>query len=625
MSKKKKVDKSVHYPNGLVKTPSRMAIFQCYDKDGMIDEYIPYCLRDLKENLERLVIVVNGMLTLQSREKLLLLTPDIFVREDKGFAAAAWREAMIDYLGWEKLEPYDEVILLDDTFFGPFYPFREVFQEMDPQPVDFWGITACGEGVIPDTPAHIQTHFTVIRKFMLQSPAFRNYWENQPCYATCQEATCGHEAVFTQYFQKEGYVWDIFADMMEQDGGPSGIFKPINHSAYNAYELLLHRKCPILSKSGFMVEHGQHLDVENGIQLRRCIEHIKKNTNYDVSLIFKHLLRVCNIADIFQNLHLTFILPKGYAIENKPNSCRAVFGMHIFYVDQLEYIKNYIISIPQNVDVILTTPSELAKEKVRQCFLPYLGGRLRVMVAQNRGRDMSALLVEMRPYLYDYDFVGFCHDKRAHKGEPITVGMSFQELTVENVIASTAYIENIFSVFEEYPEIGFLSPPQPHHANYSMWLGSDAWPGNQETVTELAIQLQLNVDISEEKPLLALGSAFWCRREALAPLLDYPWEYKDFPPEPCPINGALIHALERIFPFVAQQQGYLSGWILTDEYASAEINNLHYLFDKERHKQAETTTFLTVGLKNELVLYVKKHLPQSLWGSARMVKRILRW
>lgn len=625
MSKKKKADKSVRYPNGLVKTPSRIAIFQCYDKAGIIDEYIPYCLRDLKENLGRLVIVVNGVLTPQSLKKLLPLTSDIFVRENKGFAATAWKETMIDYLGWEQLELYDELILLNDTFFGPFYPFREVFQEMALRPVDFWGMTACGEGAIPDAPAHIQTHFIVIRKAMHQSPVFRSYWENLPCYTTYQEVVYGHEAAFTQHFQNAGYVWDTFVDTLEQDGDSSDIFKPIDHSAYNAYELLLRRKCPILSKSGFMVEYGHHLDVENGIQLRRCIEHIKKSTNYDVSLIFKHLLRTCNIADVFQNLHLTYILPKRYAVENKPKNCRAIFGMHIFYVDQLEYIKDYIIGIPQNVDVILTTPSEQAREKVSQYFLPYLGRRLRVMVAQNRGRDMSALLVEMRPYLSNYDFVGFCHDKRAHKGEPITVGMSFQELTIENVIASGAYVENIFSVFEEYPEIGFLSPPQPHHANYSMWLGSDAWPGNLETVTQLAKQLQLNVDISEEKPLLALGSAFWCRREALAPLLDYSWEYKDFPPEPCPINGVLIHALERIFPFVAQQQGYLSGWILTDEYASAEINNLHYLFDKERHKQAGTTTFLTVGLKNELVLYIKKHLPKPLWGTARMVKRILRW
>ena len=41
-------------------------------------------------------------------------------------------------------------------------------------------------------------------------------------------------------------------------------------------------------------------------------------------------------------------------------------------------------------------------------------------------------------------------------------------------------------------------------------------------------------------------------------------------------------ALERILPFVAQSQGYLTGWVLTDRQAAVELANLRYMLDETR-------------------------------------------
>ena len=52
----------------------RIAVLVSYDKDGMIDDYIPYMIRDLQECVERIVVVFNGSLQPNSRKKLLSLT-----------------------------------------------------------------------------------------------------------------------------------------------------------------------------------------------------------------------------------------------------------------------------------------------------------------------------------------------------------------------------------------------------------------------------------------------------------------------------------------------------------------------------------------------------------------------
>jgi lipopolysaccharide biosynthesis protein len=49
---------------------------------------------------------------------------------------------------------------------------------------------------------------------------------------------------------------------------------------------------------------------------------------------------------------------------------------------------------------------------------------------------------------------------------------------------------------------------------------------------------------------------FWARPQALKPLIDLGLTWDDYPDEPLPIDGTLLHALERLLPFSAAQSGY---------------------------------------------------------------------
>ncbi|MBR3623782.1 MAG: hypothetical protein IKN43_10620, partial [Selenomonadaceae bacterium] len=54
----------------------------------------------------------------------------------------------------------------------------------------------------------------------------------------------------------------------------------------------------------------------------------------------------------------------------------------------------------------------------------------------------------------------------------------------------------------------------------------------------------------------------------------------DIPSEPMLADGTISHAIERIFPFVAQSQGYYSGLLMTEEYASLYLENYRYMLYK---------------------------------------------
>ena len=74
----------------------------------------------------------------------------------------------------------------------------------------------------------------------------------------------------------------------------------------------------------------------------------------------------------------------------------------------------------------------------------------------------------------------------------------------------------------------------------------------------------MTIDMNIEKePVAPLGSMFWVRTKALRVLFDHDWQYEEFPPEPIETDATVLHAIERIYPFCAQHEGYYPGlWLI---------------------------------------------------------------
>ena len=228
----------------------RVAIYFFYDKNGIVDKYVNYFLEDLKKNLDRLIIVCNGKLTSKGREELEKFTNEVIVRENKGFDVWAYKEGL-EYIGWDNLDKYDELLMINFTIMGPIYPFKEMFDKMDSKKeIDFWGITKFHKfpldpwglityGYIPE---HIQSHFIAVRKKMLVSYEFKKHWENMKMINTYFESVSFHEAIFTKKFSDKGFVSDVYVnsdDLKEFTDHPI-IDYPM--------EIIRDKRCPIFNK-----------------------------------------------------------------------------------------------------------------------------------------------------------------------------------------------------------------------------------------------------------------------------------------------------------------------------------------------------------------------------------------
>lgn len=558
----------------------RLGIYCFYDKYGHAASFIKTFLDDLMDNLDDLVVVVNGQLSDQARQLFSEYTKTIIVRENKGLDVAAYKQAILT-LGWEKLESYDEVVCLNDTVMGPVYPFREMFACMDRKDVDFWGITAyAGETVDKEQiPTHLQAYWHAYRRSLVSSPAFHEYWETMPLWKDYAEVTRKHEMTFTKHFADLGFTWTSYIDCRKYQGYSS---YPL---LYMPMQIVRDDRCPIFKRRSFFVDYSAYFDQTAGQPALDLYEYLRDHTDYDVDMIWDAILPSYNIDDIRKAMHLDYVLPSQAINPQTHDHPRSAFIYHVYFMDLLEDTCHYIASLPEETDLYITSTEDKIpqiREYMQQRGISHQATFIPVV---NRGRDVSALLVAACPVVLSgkYDVIGFAHDKKSSQnqenGHHGTESQGFAYKLMENTLGSEAYVKNILTLFAENPRLGQVTPPPPYHALYFAHTIPHDWGANYEITKELLEdRLGIHVPLSPTKPTAsAMGSCYWFRVEALKPLFEYGWKYEDFLPEgQMGEDGTISHAIERANGYICQSRGYYPAWVLSDRYARIEVDSLFY-------------------------------------------------
>ncbi len=224
-----------------------MGIFFFYDQDGIVDDYIIFYLQNMLPHFSEILVVCNGKLTSEGRERFDRLKKiKVLVRSNIGFDVWAYKTGL-EFYGWDKLiNKFDELIMFNFTIMGPVTSVKQMFDEMNQEDIDFWGLTVHNGanfdpwGLMEDgkIPVHIQSHFIAVRKKMLSSYEFQRYWEDMPMINRYEEAVGLHEAIFTKRFEEYGFRWKVYTnteDLLDET------FYPMFNMPV---ELIRDRKCP---------------------------------------------------------------------------------------------------------------------------------------------------------------------------------------------------------------------------------------------------------------------------------------------------------------------------------------------------------------------------------------------
>lgn len=272
-----------------------------------------------------------------------------------------------------------------------------------------------------------------------------------------------------------------------------------------------------------------------------------------------------NIYDIRKSKQLLYILPsKESALnENYINKKCAVF-VCLYYLDTVKQYMEYINAIPNEIKVFVYSSNckvlELSRSIVKRDDVVF-------GLKENRGRDISTLLVAASKMIFDFEYVCFMHDKKSNADYLADDVKEWIENLWGNMLFNEKYINNILETFYNNENIGLLVPPEPMGEYLSHWYG-DTWNDVFDLTKQLAKEMDLKADIAEDREVFTLGTVFWARTAALKSMYKKEWTYQDFPKEPLPMDGTISHAIERIIGYAAQDMGFDTGTVMTEVYAS---------------------------------------------------------
>lgn len=269
----------------------RIAILAVYDSEGIVYEYLEYYIQSLREVVSELIIVVIGYLQEDSLTKLKKYSSEIYFKENKGYDAAAYKYVFENYLNIDRLNQYDELILANDTSFGPFIPFSSIFDDMKKKVFDFWGLKHISHNYI----SYLQSSFVVYRKAAFLD--VYQYFKNEISYDDDLVNVCiRFEQGLFKYLVKRGFVFGCY-----------GVSKGYN--SYTAPDYCIsEEQHPLMKKRCFEKKYYSH---ENCIG---ALLYIHINTSYDIDMILDCIKHKYYLEyDINQEFEHYKTSPKHYA------------------------------------------------------------------------------------------------------------------------------------------------------------------------------------------------------------------------------------------------------------------------------------------------------------------------
>lgn len=600
---------------------NRVAIFVFWEKNGVVREYVKVYLKGLMEVCSKIYVVVNGMISeIGKRELEDEIHATVLQRPNEGVDFWAYKTAL-DYEG-ETISEFEELVLCNCSCYGPVYPFHEMFDEMSKRKIDFWGITEWPFNESGYKGTWILSYFMVFRPRMFLSADWKQYWGNLCPVHSRDECIALHETKFTQYFADRGFTYEVFCPNTADY---------IDLTIEAPDKLVIEQRCPLIKRKAFCVEYDRLLSYHRGGTSRRLFDWLQKNGLYDTGIILDDLLATQHYAYVKDCLQLNYILPSTCVEMPLLRKPKVVVCFHLYYEDLLDFCFRYMQAIPEFADIFITTPKEELLPVIQEKIRTYGLQNVTLQMINARGRAESAFLVATKDFIQNYEYACILHDKKSSFLRPGCIGVEFGLHNQDALLASRAYVENLLAVFEANPRLGILEPMNLVYANFRGIYGQE-WGQNYDGTVKFLQRAAIDLPIAPDVPPIApMGAMFWFRPACMKRLLDMDWEYEDFPEEPLPLDGSLIHIIERAYPFFAQDAGYLIGWVSSAENAQIHITNLAYLYRQANIKLFCPAVICKTGetgcisynkqaaIKRRVKIFLKRCMPPKLWNLCRKV------
>ena len=237
-----------------------------------------------------------------------------------------------------------------------------------------------------------------------------------------------------------------------------------------------------------------------------------------------------------------------------PNNGSVALHIHVYYMDLFPDIMKCLDSNNIKPDLFISVPNPKVKEQVLDRLDSYKGNVIEVEIVPNRGRDIGPLLTLFgERILNNYEFVGHIHTKKTNDIKDNNLIERWRNFLMLNMLGDNSFgmADAILSKLNTNSDIGIIFPDDPN---------AIGWDKNKNDAVKIANEI--NIKHLPENFLFPVGAMFWARTKALEDMINRKFTWDDYPDEPLPYDGTILHALERLLGFPSNDLKVAASWMI---------------------------------------------------------------
>ena len=181
-------------------------VFAHFDPQDKVDDYVLYYLRELKRVADSIQFVTTSELCAAERRKVEELGVNFMQRKNEGYDFYSFKLG-IEAIGVSR---FDQLIVCNDSVYGPLSDLATVLAEMRSRNAKFWGLTNSH-----DYQHHLQSYFLVFAGDALQSQAFKNFWGSVQILDNKVEIIRRYEVGLSQSMAAAGFPPEALAEFLD--------------------------------------------------------------------------------------------------------------------------------------------------------------------------------------------------------------------------------------------------------------------------------------------------------------------------------------------------------------------------------------------------------------------------
>jgi len=248
-----------------------LCLFAGFDRANTIQDYVLYYVKSLAKFCD-VYYLADCPMPEHELNKLAPYVKKAYAYRHNRYDFGSWAE-LIDKIGWYEIKKYDNLIICNDSCYGPLFDLEHIFNEMNQKETDFWGITDNN-----DRNYHLQSYFISFKKNVLENRPFQDFFKTIEKQDACMDVVWKYEIELSRLLLKNNFKCRSYITI-DRKKYPANL---------TLYPFTLINKCKMPFLKVRLVFSPEFINWHNFFSLI-IWKRIVSKTNYDINLIKKHL------------------------------------------------------------------------------------------------------------------------------------------------------------------------------------------------------------------------------------------------------------------------------------------------------------------------------------------------